>query len=386
MSINQNPYTQTNTYLPAVLKENKSGWIVEYYVIHPQSKELMRKKIKLTRIITRYSRLRDARAHAQQIVMSLNQKLANGWNPFFENEDARMFEKLSDVARLFIETKRKELRKNTMRSYESFVNQFIKWADTRFPDIYCSVFAQNHAIRYMDELFNKSTVGVTTYNNHVKLGRALFGWMKERCYTKQNPFEQIRVKPKQKKTRVIIPPNVRKSISEYLVSHNNLGFQLVCKLIYSSLIRPNEINQLQIQHLDLTRGCILIPGDIAKNHKVRMAALTQEIIDDFHKLKVDILPKDYYLFSSNLLPGKEQAGDARYRKEWDRVRKALKLPQEMQLYSFRDTGIFEMIKSGIDNLSVMHHADHHSLEMTTRYADHFDPNLAKIIYERAPKF
>jgi integrase len=95
---------------------------------------------------------------------------------------------------------------------------------------------------------------------------------------------------------------------------------------------------------------------------------------------------NYYLFGTDFLPAKEHAADRRFGKEWDKLRIALKLPPEMQLYSFRDTGIFEMLKSGVDDLTVMQHADHHSLDITTIYANHHDPNLSKIIYERAPEF
>jgi site-specific recombinase XerD len=128
------------------------------------------------------------------MIVKINNQLAGGWNPFFENEDARMFEKLTNVANLFVENRRKELRKNTIRSYESFVKMLIIWANKNCPDIYASTFAQNQAIRYMDDLFAKKSVGVTTYNNHIKMARALFNWMKERCYTKQNPFDNIKLR------------------------------------------------------------------------------------------------------------------------------------------------------------------------------------------------
>jgi len=45
-----NGYSATN-YLPAILKEYKSGWIIEYYVENPSTQELCRKKIKLQRQI-----------------------------------------------------------------------------------------------------------------------------------------------------------------------------------------------------------------------------------------------------------------------------------------------------------------------------------------------
>ena len=58
----------------------------------------------------------------------------------------------------------------------------------------------------------------------------------------------------------------------------------------------------------------------------------------------------------------------------------------MQLYSFRDTGIYEMLKSGIDDLTVMQHADHSSLSITTIYANHKDEKLIEKINKNAPKF
>ena len=385
-SQNFTAYTNNvNSYLPAVLKENKSGWIIEYYAAHPQTEALVRKKIKLNRIVSRYKKTSDARKHIASMIVKINSQLAGGWNPFFENEDARMFEKLTDAAKLFVENRRKELRKNTIRSYESFVNMLIAWANKNCPDIYASTFAQNQAVRYMDDLFAKKSVGITTYNNHIKMARALFNWLKERCYTKQNPFDYIKPKPKKKKTRVIIPLETRMQIKEHL-QNDNPHFLLILHLVYNCLIRPNEISQLQVKHLFLHENYIKVPGEIAKNHKTRLSAITPEIHALFQELKIDKFPADYYLFSSDLKPGKEPAGCQRYGKEWDKVRKKLNLPKEMQLYSFRDTGIFDMLKSGIDDLSVMQHADHASLDITTIYANHHDSKLIDKIYSQAPKF
>ena len=47
---------------------------------------------------------------------------------------------------------------------------------------------------------------------------------------------------------------------------------------------------------------------------------------------------------------------------------------------------WNMLKSHVDDLSVMQHADHSSLDITTIYANHYDPNLVKIINENTPEF
>jgi hypothetical protein len=130
-----------------MLKENLSGWIVEYYAQNPKNNTLKRKQIRLTRIVSRYKSKREARAHATQMINTINAKLAGGWSPFFNTEDARLYTKLSVVTENFLNEKRKELRVNTLRSYQSFCKMLLEWLKE---DIYCALFTKIYAIRYMD--------------------------------------------------------------------------------------------------------------------------------------------------------------------------------------------------------------------------------------------
>jgi len=90
----------TSNYLPAMLREHKGGWIIEYYVENPISHELVRKKVKLTRLVSRYKYLKDARLHANKIVMALNIKLSTGWNPHFTSEDARLYTPVKQINKI----------------------------------------------------------------------------------------------------------------------------------------------------------------------------------------------------------------------------------------------------------------------------------------------
>ena len=68
----------SSNFLPAILREYKSGWIIEYYVEHPATHNLEREKIRLTKLVSRYKLIKDARIHANKIIISLNIKLATG--------------------------------------------------------------------------------------------------------------------------------------------------------------------------------------------------------------------------------------------------------------------------------------------------------------------
>jgi len=382
---NQNLNRLIFNYIPAVYKNNNAGAYIEYYSFDPNSETLKRKHIRLNLIVKKLNNSQFRKTYINQLLNNINTKLSNGWSPFFESENARLYVNINDVFGFFISEKEKELRENTLRSYRSFVSIFLKWNNEQNGSKYTSTINPVTASRFMDYVYHERNVGQTTYNNILKMARAVFSWCVEKGYAKENPFLKIKPKAKREKRRVLIPADYRKKITDYL-SQNNPHFLIVCKLVYYSLIRPNEIRQIRIGDIDLSAKVIRIDSEVAKNHKTRFATITEDIINDLKNINIDKYPKDFYLFSGDMKPANVPASEARFRKNWDKLRIKLDLPEEMQLYSFRDTGISEMLKSGIDQLSVMQHADHHSLDITSIYAKHADPNLTNIIYTKAPKF
>lgn len=384
MSIPQNSF-QFSNYLPAVFKKYKHSSMIEYYVENPITHKLVRKHIKVNRLIDKYTNKKEAERHISRMVTSINVKLSGGWNPFFESEDARLYTPIVEVSKLFLAEKEKEQRERTFSTYKSFISIFVGFVNVNCSGCYSSMFTQVFASRFLDYVYNQRNVSARSYNNYLKLSRMFFNWMKEKCYCKENPFEKISPKKKHDKKRIMIPQETRQQIITYL-QITDPHFLIVCKLIYYSLIRPNEIRHIQIENIYLDKHYIVIPGKVAKNHKTRFAALTPDLVEDLKKMNLERFPAKYYLFGANLQPDKTNAPEARFRKNWDKLRNRLNLPQEMQLYSFRDTGIFEMLKVGIDDLTVMQHADHSSLDITSIYANHADSNLTNIIYDKAPKF
>lgn len=385
MSNNEISNLQARQYLPAMLKHNGIGWFIEYYAIHPQRQDFERVRVKLNRERKRFATLADFRVYANRIVCEINSKLAGGWSPFFVNENARLYTPLSVVMSEYLLEKKKELRPDTLRSYSSFCKILNEWCEKNTPQIYMSLFNRVLAIRFLDYVYNERKVSARSWNNSLKLARAFFSWAKEKCYINENPFELIKPKRMQEKKRILIPSEYRLQITNYLMERNS-AFLTVCRLVFISLIRPKEIRQIQIKHVSLKDKAIFIPSENAKTHNARYAAINAQILDDLLRMNLERFPQDYYLFGENYMPSAEPCGMARFRKDWDKVRRALKLPAEMQLYSLRDTGINNLLKSGIDPLTVMQHADHHDLAMTTRYANHRDEHLTNTIFNNAVDF
>jgi len=371
-------------YLPATLKEYKCGWEIRYYAEFPKSGKLKRVRIRVDKILALSRTKSSARKQIALMISTINQKLFAGINPFITVENQYLYQKLSVVTDRYINEKKKELRPDTLRCYNSFTSIFLTWFNSNYPGLWCSQITHIIAVRFLDYVYNNRNVSQRTYNNYLKLGTCLFAWMVEKGYIEKNPFDDIKLKRKQDKKRILIPVDVRSRIKEYL---NGSPFLIVCMLVYHSLIRPKEIRNIKIKDIDLNKHYIIIDGDVAKNHHRRVCAISSQI----EKLIIEQMKKgkrDWYLFGdvNTLLPGPEKLYDCKFGKEWVKLRRALHLPSAMQLYSFRDTGIFELLKNGVDDLSVMQHADHHSLDITTIYANHYDPNLVNTINTKGPQF
>lgn len=375
----------TIDYLPAQLKHNSHGWYIEFQTIDPITGKMKRHWTRMNTLRKRYNRLSDFRAHCNQVICTINAKLAGGWNPIGENHNTRLYTPLSMVVADYLEEKEAELRPDTMRSYRSFCTGFMNWLQQTAPGCQAILFNKVLAVKFLDHCFKDRKLQGRSWNNQLKSARALFSWAVEKCYCKDNPFAGIKTKREAEKRRTLIPPEQRKRISEWCQA-NNPGLLIVSQLVYSSLIRPKEIRCIRVGDIYLKEHYIHIPPENAKTHYTRFAAINpglEAMISDWIR---NADKDDFFIGSVNYHSGKNPLPHSRFSKDWIRMRNELHLPDTMQLYSLRDTGINEMLKSGIDPLTVMQHADHHDLSMTTRYANHVDPHLVETISIKAPNF
>lgn len=371
-------------YLPAVLHKHADGWRVEYYVFNPAKGAMERKRMLLNVLRKRYRTVAEFRVAANNIVCTINNQLAGGWTPYGEAENIRYYTTLDQVIAAYIDEKTRELKPDTMRSYKSFCKIFSEWCAKIVPNCKCILFNRTLAVRYMDYIYNERRLSARAYNNQLKMARALFAWAVQKCYCKENPFELLKIKREEAKKRILIPEPTRAIIRNHFESVLP-EYVVVMELVFTSLLRPKEISRVQVKQINLQEKYIYMPEDKTKNGHHRYAFLSDELCAKLQPLIARAKP-EWYLFSSNYHTGKDPMSSMRYTKDWDKMRRALKLPAEMQLYSLRDTGINNMLKAGIDPLTVMQAADHHDLRMTTRYANHADPNLIRTLQQHAPSF
>lgn len=373
---------QIFSVIPAKGHITASGAYIDYYTPGPDGRRvrhIIRCNRQLKPLRNRYEKLR----HLARLVAEINAKLLL-YTPPADTTPAPPTPAppapcLADACKAFLSDKQKYLRRDTMRTYASICRRLAAWSDNAQTPV--NLFDRRRALDYLDNL---NGVGNRAYNNNLKQCRAVFTWFVERGLCAVNPFADIPPRRVERKTRVIIPADDRARILSWCDEHLPY-YSLALMLVYSSLIRPKELRLLRLCDVNLASHQIRVAAAVAKNHNERYATFTKQIERRLAG-RVDKRPGNWYLFGVGGEPGPQPLAEKRLLKDWYKVKAALRLPDAYQLYSLRDTGITDLIKAGVDEITVMNHADHSNLKITSIYARHQDNRLAATLYDGAPEF
>ena len=345
-----------------------SVWYISFYCLDPFAGKLKRVRVKVNRI----RNLRERRRKAENMVAAINQRLSMGWNPLAEAGSMANAATIFDCLDKFLKVKKKETEPATFRSYDSFVKTFSQYLQDAGFDRHSFIasFDRPHALAFMDMIEQK--VGPKTYNNYLNFFRGLFIWMGEKGYCDGNPFEGIDKKPKRliKKNRRIFTDDELARLFAYLGEHNR-EYLAMCLLCYGCFVRPKEIALLKCKDLDVDRQLLHVSAEIAKNDNESRRTIPDVIVPVLREL--DLSRPELFLFGAHksqwdFTPGKTALCSRKIAKFWELVlRPALGFGMELKFYSLKDTGITNMLNSGVPINLVQRQADHSSVAMTAIY-------------------
>lgn len=357
-------------YVPPELHTNKSGWYIDYYVKHPLSGDVIRKKVKLNK--ARNGVRRDT--YARTILNSLTNKLAKGWNPFHEQSVMKPNDTFRDALGVWTRVKPRQLRHSSPVSYASFTNVLKEWCEkNQIMDIPAHGFNRTHASNFLAYVSDVRMVGNTTYNNYLVFFSMLMKWMIERGYRTDNPFLGFARRREVQKTRTYLTNEERLEMAKWIAT-NDPTFWLPCLFVYGTLIRPAELKRLRVEHVDLERQVVFLPAEETKHGYDRTPAIPKWMVDELRAMDFDKQPRKAWLIGKRVVPGDSPIARNRLGKQWVKMRTALQWPDSKQFYSLRDTGIIQLIRDGVDLLHVMQQAGHKDIATTNSYLRHAFPN------------
>lgn len=132
------------------------------------------------------------------------------------------------------------------------------------------------------------------------------------------------------------------------------------------MIRPEELSNLRIKDICIREQSVFVSAEYSKNKRDGKVGLNDELI----KLMLDIelfkWPGDCYIFGDKFRHCTKKASSEIFRREWKKVRSALKWTDEYQFYSLKDSGIRDLANAkGI--VIARDQARHTDVSTTNRY-------------------
>ena len=360
---------QVAAFVPAKLIRYKNRWTIEYYVFDYMLNHMVRKQVRVEKIRKRYGK--RANVVISRLMQKINKDLIDGNTPFAEYHIVKHYP-IRECIDKYIQVKRTEIRDISVRNYTASLKKLLFFLTLkRQTDLSMNAFTKQHEFEFC-EYISGTGISAQYYNEIITVVKSFWAWSIDRGFAINNPFSGTKKRKTEEKLRKKISPKDLAFIFNHL-KKSNYRFYIFCLLVYSCLLRPQEILRCRISNFNLEDGTIWIDGTQTKNKNSRKIiipnfALT-EIKTFWEKEQIEQKNKDLYLFGGRELnSGFERKTTHIVSYLWGRLREVLNLPKEYQLYSLRDTGITDMLYSNITPKAVQIHADHHSLAMTEIYS------------------
>ncbi|PHS07025.1 MAG: integrase [Kordia sp.] len=354
-------------YVPAELRINQD-WRIVFYVKNPFTNQLVIKRLRVRPL----KNATERKKHAKRTVAEINSKLERGWNPYIEDNATKSFAIISEVIEQYLkqlqkQVKDKALRPDTERSYKSYLKNLLSYMEMKGEsNMYCINFTRAFVIGFLDYIYYDRNNSGGTHNNYLMGIRIFSKYLLERDFISIDPTLKITTKRKEKKKREMIPTAIRKNINAYLTEHNK-NYLTLCLATYFCFIRRTELTKIKVSDINLKGGYILIDGEDSKNHKTEPVTIPME----YMPMLINHISKsnnsDYVFSANNYKAGAEQLNPKKISDEWSKMRKIMGFSTVYQFYSLKDSGITELLNSGIPAIKVRDQARHHDLKVTEGY-------------------
>ncbi len=351
-------------YKPAELRKNKD-WLIVYYAKIPASNELKRFRVRVPKI----SPLRERTQYAKKMVEIINNKLQQGWSPFYEAENNN-YKPIDDVFSIYFLLIEKEIadgvkRIDTLRSYKSFHTVFMNFLNKKH-SLKLLVEIDTQVVNtFLDYIYLERKVSPITYNNYLQFLSTFFSWCVQKGYLPKNPAENFKNKPKPPKKRTVLTSEVKENLKNY--GKENKEYYILCMCIYYAFIRKTEITKIKVADVNLKMGYITVLGENAKNKKTENVTIPNALQPYLEDLLKNANPNDFLFSHDNFKSGPKQLAPKKISDQWAKFRKQYNIPLQFQFYSLKDTGITDLLNSGIPAIKVRDQARHHDLKITESY-------------------
>ena len=359
----------------------KSGTVLSFYAFDPESGKLRRKRIRIDRLGSRWF----IRRREKEICAKFTALLAQGWSPFVNGTAAvsEMCHQRPSKSSLTIadavsrhneyvanEVKRKVMSEATGKTYLSYSRKLLDHLDET---VSADSVEISHLAGFIDAC--KASGNSPKYcNSLIGWLKTLFGWLSERGIVCQNVASALKTETLSRQPgRPTLSEEERLELFRRLREAGHIEFLLACMMEYYTYIRPNELYRLKVKMIDFAGQSILIPAEISKNRKTARVALPSVVADVMRELGIDRKNGECYVLGHGMKCCSKIGNAKQFGRFWDRhvVCKGGLYPalgsRRVVFYSFKNSGITDMLEAGIPSVTVRDQARHQDLSTTEIY-------------------
>lgn len=353
-------------------------WYVYYSYKHPETHKFQLFQVyisnKLKTKKARYQR-------ADEVIEAINLKLNKGWSPYLAEDQTLMT--LDEAAQKFLEIKKTEIRPRSFHTYNSIINLFLSWCETKKLNTKpIDIFNYNNAIDFLDFLKIKKKLTNRSHNNYRRALNTFFIWMQNRDYIEYNPWKRTVRLTQEQPELIAFTPEELKIIRKNLPKYND-RLWMVAQLIFYCFLRPQEIVRLRFGDFNIPNSRIQINGSQSKNRNSQLLMMPKAFVSQINPDQWKGNP-DMFIFSGKLLPGKKQINPNYIAKEWLKFSEKMKLNKT--IYALKHTGIGMAFDNGINPRDLQLHIRHASLDETMKYLNRFRNITSQRLRDEFPSF
>ena len=363
-----NPHVNSTVFInfrPAELCIG-SQWVVVYYAKNPLSEKMERFRIYVPALKNQVER----KKLGKKIVLELNNKLYSGWLPYYSDIKNNNFKTYEYCRNKFIEQNEKDVKSgmkriDTLRTYNSFIKMIELYAKEKKVELKLVInLNKEFVVNYLDWIFYERNNTARTHNNHLIFIATFVNYCTQRGWIKENFVKQIPKKKEGEKKRKVLPFEIKEYVKG--LQYTDFHFFALCVLIYFCFIRRTEITKLKVSDVELVSNRIVIRSEISKNRKTESVTIPRKFLPILIK-HLEFAKNENYLFGENFEPSNNKLKPAKISTYWNSFRLQNNIPDMYQFYSLKDTGITDLLKSGIPAIKVRDQARHHDLKITEKY-------------------
>lgn len=359
------------------------SWYCYYFYKKPGTDtfKMFKKTLGINRIKDGKKRMTAARS----IQNVINDMLAKGFSPFGKEKPTETIEACIEK---YLSDHGSKLRPRTVTSMRST----LKLLKDKFGKLHLSEITGAQLKNYLTEVSRLRKWQNKTYNNTLTFWKAFFNYYRRQEAIEKNPCDSIPFL-KEYPTDFARPPT--ESEFEEIVNHlycNDRPLFLYAMIVYYQGFRISEIGKLQRNSIEFTgeHPFFRLPAKNQKDNQDVVQYVSPHLLAYFYEAEFDKLPPEYFLFSSDLLPGKNEMKKIKdiVEQRWRKIVKAdvdkKGLGIKVNLYSMKHKQATELGgKVSIEEISKFFR--HSDTDTTKNYMRKYKPVVSYSFYENQRK-